>query len=234
MSDNIIAFHYRFDFADGNRTEFDIKINRDTMTFVNELSEPYPDWAKLEFHQCPHCPLDNRLDKYCPVALSLIGPVKAFGSSLSYEEADVTVIGPDREYYKHTALQEALGSMVGLCMATSGCPVLEKLRPLARFHMPFASADETMYRVLSMYLFAQYIRYKRGSSPDWDLKYLESMYDSIRQVNKSFVTRLQNIRIKDASLNALISLDCFAISVKFSINLDMLEEVEDLFSSYMG
>jgi hypothetical protein len=124
--------------------------------------------------------------------------------------------------------------MVGLRMATSGCPAFERLKPMVRFHMPFATSEETAYRALSMYLFAQYIIYKRGGgNPDWDLKYLDSMYDRIREVNKYVVTRLQNIKVKDASLNALINLDCFAISVKFSINLEMIDEIEYLFAGYM-
>ena len=37
-------------------------------------------------------------------------------------------------------------------MALSGCPVLEQLKPMARFHLPFASVEETIYRAASMYL----------------------------------------------------------------------------------
>ena len=77
------------------------------------------------------------------------------------------------------------------------------------------------------------MRSKSGEEPDWDLKKLDKIYDNIRQVNKSFTERLRNIQAQDATLNALINLDCFAISVKFSLNFDMLDEITDFFGAYM-
>jgi len=49
-------------------------------------------------------------------------------------------------------------------------PIFEKLKPMVRFHLPFASIEETKYRAISMYLLAQYFLYQQGSQPDWDLK----------------------------------------------------------------
>ena len=140
---------------------------------------------------------------------------------------------PERKYLKSTSIQEGLSSLVGLCMATSGCPYLNYLKPMVRFHLPFASSEETMYRVLSMYLFAQQLRANQDAVPDWELKKLDKIYDNIRQVNRNFAERLRSIEVQDATLNALVNLDCFAISVKFSINFDMLEGVNNLFSAYM-
>jgi hypothetical protein len=234
MSDDGLEFNYTFSFDDGTDKSFTIRLEPTTLNLINEYDGPIPEWAKLEFHKCPNCLLDERLDPYCPAALSLLTPVEAFKDSISYEEAVVSLSTPARNYTKRTSLQEGLSAMVGLRMATSGCPAFERLKPMVRFHMPFATSEETAYRALSMYLFAQYIIYKRGGGdPDWDLKYLDSMYDRIREVNKYVVTRLQNIKVKDASLNALINLDCFAISVKFSINLEMIDEIEYLFAGYM-
>lgn len=233
MPEEALEFKYKFIFEDGKSAQFDLTLDPDTLLMKRDLPDDLPEWANLDFHQCPHCPLDARLEPHCPVALNVLAPVTMFHESVSYESADVYIASPERRYMKPTTIQEGLSSLVGLCMATSGCPYLEYLKPMVRFHLPFASSEETMYRVISMYLFAQKLRMKQGLSTDWELAKLDKIYDNIRQLNKSFTERLRNIKVKDAALNALINLDCFAISVKFSINLDMLDEVTDLFGAYM-
>jgi len=234
VSDNLV-YRYDFVFPDGKRTRFSLELERDTLNLIPEPQLNYPGWASLGFHKCPGCILDERLEPLCPVAVSIVHPVEVFRDSLSYEEADVTVEGPERSYSKNTSLQVGLSSLFGLIMATSGCPSLEKLKPLARFHLPFATSDETAFRVMGSYLLAQYIRGKEGGEPDWALKDLESMYDSIREVNRNVVERLRNIdELKDASLNALVNLDCFAINIKLSIDLSAIEQIRDMFSAYIA
>ena len=231
---DLLNFLYDFTFPDGKRIQFSVEVQEKTLTLIPEVRKQYPDWTALDVHRCPNCPLDARLDPLCPVAVSLVQPVEVFRDSLSYEEADVKVIAPERTYFKKTSLQVGLSSMVGLMMATSGCPKLEKLRPMARFHLPFATASETTHRVMGSYLLAQYIRKQSGGDPDWELKYLESMYDSIREVNKHLVQRLREIdNLRDASLNALVSLDCFAINIKLSIDLSAIEDIKNMYSAYM-
>ena len=83
-----------------------------------------------------------------------------------------------------------------------------------------------------MYLLAQYFLHKRGLKPDWELKNLVDMYQDIKVLNKSFSERLSHIHIKDASLNALAILDWFAESLSFSINKDVLDEIESVFNAY--
>jgi hypothetical protein len=233
MSENL-GYTYDFLFPDGKRTRFSLELEGDTLNLMPEPQLEYPAWAALEQNKCPNCLLDEGQEPYCPVAVSLLSPVEIFRDSLSYEEAQVTVECPERGYHKNTSLQVGLSSLFGLIMATSGCPSLEKLKPLARFHLPFATSDETVFRVMGAYLLAQYIRQKEGGDPDWDLRYLESMYDSIREVNKHVVERLKNIEaLRDASLNALINLDCFAINIKMSIDLSAIEDLRNLFSAYL-
>lgn len=118
-------------------------------------------------------------------------------------------------------------------MVTSGCPVMDKLRPMVRTHLPFATGEETMYRVLSMYLLAQYFLYKEGQRPDWDLKNLAEIYEAIHTVNKSFCQRLSGIHIKDASLNAVAQLDNFADITSFSLEINRLDQIKRLFHAYL-
>jgi hypothetical protein len=118
-------------------------------------------------------------------------------------------------------------------MVTSGCPIFEKLKPMVRFHLPFASIEETKYRAISMYLLAQYFLYQQGSQPDWDLKKLAEAYENIRVVNESFCKRLRTIEGKDANLNAVVVLDIFADSVNFSIDSRMVDDLDYLFKGYL-
>ena len=61
---------------------------------------------------------------------------------------------------------------------------------MVRFHLPFATREETMYRVVAMYLMAQYFRQRNGLEPDWEMADLVHMYEDVTVVNKSFVDRL--------------------------------------------
>ena len=88
--------------------------------------------------------------------MSLAGLIDLFHDSISYDKVDVSIETESRHYSKNTALHNALASLVGVLLATSGCPVLGKLKPMVRHHLPLASVQETIYRVLSMYLLAQY------------------------------------------------------------------------------
>ncbi len=125
-------------------------------------------------------------------------------------------------------------------MVTSGCPVMDKLRPMVRFHLPFASIEETTYRSLSMYLFAQYFLKAQGKIPDWDLRRLNKLYEDASLVNLGLSERFRKIDIKDSSLNAVAALDCLAQSVSFSLGdlstemLDQLGLLSSLFKAYIN
>ncbi len=89
---------------------------------------------------------------------------------------------------------------MGIYMVTSGCPVMGKLKPMVKFHLPFASGEETSYRMVTMYLLAQFFKYKNGKEPDWDLKNLVKIYDN-----------------------------CFADQIIFSITENVLKQFAGLF-----
>ena len=110
--------------------------------------------------------------------------------------------------------------------------VLGKLKPLARNHLPFASNKETVYRSLGMYLLSQYFAAKNGKTPDWELKDFTKLYENINIVNKAFCSRLREITVEDANLNALIKLDCFAQQITFTISEGNIEDLQNLFKAY--
>jgi glutaredoxin len=229
---NKITFHYTFRFRDGKAKEFPVTLDKSTLNVIRSLNDSYPEWTALGYVQCPHCSLDKSKHNYCPIAVNLCDLVQYFRNSKSYEEVDVVIETEERTYIKHTTMQKGLSSLFGIYMVTSGCPVMEKLKPMVRYHLPFATEEETKYRVLSMYLLAQYFLHKRGKHPDWELKNLIDIYEGIHIINKNISKRLSGINVEDASVNALVILDTFADSIAFSLTEDMLDEIKILFNAY--
>ena len=192
-----------------------------------------PWWTELDYYKCPNCTRESTEHRYCPTALSLVDLVTEFSSSLSWEEVDVRIETHARSYAKQTSLQTGVGSLVGLCMVTSGCPILEKLKPMVVDHLPFATLGETTYRVAAMYMLAQYFLQQSGGEPDWELTGLVNLYDDVRVVNRHFVNRLSAAASEDASLNALVQLDMFASHVTHVVDAGMLDELKPFFSAYL-
>ena len=227
-----LRFQYRFRFADGTERAITVQLDRKTLDAQLPPRAAPPDWTALSHHKCAHCPLPDAAGARCPAALSLVDVADLFSGALSFQQVDVTIESEARTYAKRTTLQRAVSSLIGLLMVTSGCPVMGKLRPMAQFHLPFASTQETKYRVLSMYLLAQFFRSKQGRLPDWDLKGLTRLYQDIRVLNRHVAKRLGDVGSGDAHLNALVILDTFADSISFSIDRRRLGELERLFRSY--
>ena len=229
--DRPIKLQYIFKFADGNSASFDIQLDAKTLNNIMPDTQP-PEWAKLLYHQCDNCPLDEEEHEFCPIAHRIGGLIDAFRDVSAYETAHVLVMTQQRDISKTTTIQEALGSLLGIHMVTSGCPVMEKLKPLVRYHLPFATLQESVIRVASIYLLIQYFLDKKGKKPDWDLKNLDSIYEDVRLVNAGISMRLKYAAEKDASLSALESLDCTASLLPLVIT-DTLDDIEKSFSSYM-
>ena len=231
--ENGVWFRYTFVLPDGGRKVFEARLDPATMLLVpEERAEPLPEWTKLDSGKCGNCPLNSRETPHCPAAVALSGVVKGFRDVISYEETEVVVESEGRSFSKKAAVQRTLPSLIGLYMATSGCPILEKLKPMARFHLPFASIDETAYRVVTMYAAAQMIRAQRGLTTDWKMEGLQSLYDEIAKVNVDFCGRLRAAVSQDSLFNSIVSLDVFA-SVMKAPELGKIEEVLALFAAYV-
>lgn len=147
----------------------------------------------------------------------------------SYVDTRVVVKAPERAYEEDTRLQQGLSSIVGLYMVTSNCPIMDQLRPMVRFHLPFAASEETLYRAVSMYVTKQYYAMRRGETSDWELEKLAQIYSAISVVNTGMSQRLKQASTKDANVNALIILSTFGETVGVSIK-DGVGKIEYLCS----
>ena len=158
--------------------------------------------------------------------------IENFSEERSFEVVDVTVTAPERTYVKLTTLQEGLRSMLGILMPVSGCPVLAPLRPMVRFHLPFGTSKETLFRSAATYLLAQYFRNMERKSPDWHFEKLTAIYAQIHETNVHFAKRIHSIIKDDATANSLVILDIFAQTIPFSINA-ALKDIKYLFAGYL-
>lgn len=217
-----------------NTETFRLLLDGETLALkldATEVATP-PPWTALGVEQCGHCPLDPATTPHCPFARALERVVQFADRFVSYDEVTATATIGARVVTTRCPAQGALSSIIGLISATSGCPYTAYLRPMARFHLPFGSTEETVYRIFSMYLLAQYFRKHQGLEPDFDLGGLRRIYEDIEEVNIAMANRLQTASRSDASLNAVIILDSFAKTALLLID-DRIDQLEYLFGPYM-
>jgi hypothetical protein len=222
---------YRFEFPDGHEESLEVGA-----PLKQGSGADLPAWTELGFQQCDNCPLSTSQVPHCPMAVRLVPLVELFGKVRSYEEVSAKVESEERTVTKRTTVQRVLRSLMGLLSATSDCPHVAFLKPMAHFHLPFSSAEETIYRVASMYLLAQYFRRQQGQPADPGLDGLKAHYHELQQVNAAMARRLAEISAHDqesngdSSVNALVLLDVFAQSLPDSIDAQ-LEELRPAFQN---
>ncbi len=214
---------YRFHFP-GHREEIvDVKIDKHSMESIASDAIP-PAWCKLDFHQCPNCPLRADTTPFCPLAVRLTPLVNILQGVVSFQEVDIEVTAPERVVSGRTTAQRAASSLMGLIMATSGCPHMAFLKPMARFHLPLATEEETIFRSVSSYLLTQYFRKRQQLDADFTLERLKRNYAEIRKINMAMSARLRTVSAQDSTINAIVLLDLLAKTLPDSIDdsLDLI------------
>jgi hypothetical protein len=225
-----LIYRYRFGLTDGSEETFVVSLDPETAEPLDPLPDDLPEWTRIEFQQCPNCPREPKDGDACPLAARLVPLVSRLGHLTSFSELDLYVDTLDRNYAKRVPAQDAIASLMGLLNATSGCPRMDFFRPMARFHLPLSNLDETFYRVLSMYMLGQYLRYQQGQTVDMDMTGLATHYADINVVNKYLVQRLRAATKEDGTLNAAVLLDMLAMTMP--LMLDDLPRIERLFSAF--
>jgi hypothetical protein len=226
-----VTYTYRFTLADGAVKELTVRLDHETLAIAADSREKLPDWTRLGFHQCVNCPLHEARHPHCPAAVGLVDVIELFRERVSYEKAEIWITTPTREYRTQAPLQRGISALMGLIMATSGCPILSKLRPMVETHLPFMTPEEATYRILSMYLLAQFFAAREGREPDWRLDHIAEFFADVKQVNKSFAARLREVQIGDANLNALVILSNQSTLTGLAVEADGLERLERIFNA---
>jgi len=201
---------YLFRLESGAEHRFEVEFDRPP------AGGDLPEWTRLEVDKCPHCPLANAPGAHCPAAADLVPVVESFSALSSIDRIDVLVVTPQYEARKHTDTQTALSALMGLILATGACPILGRMRPLAHMHMPFGTATEMVYRIVSMHLLGCFLR---GESVTLDG--LDGFFSDIDRLNHAFFGRLNRAVQRDAGINALVALHSRSMLASMSIKPEM-------------
>ncbi len=224
----MIVYHFIFD--DGARFRFEVDEEGDTS--VEPEGETFPEWVLLDQGKCAGCNLPEGSRKTCPAALSIQPVIEAFGKRISHEHVKVIVVIGGVKVEGEMSAQGAVRSLMGLRLALSSCPVLGMLRPMARFHVPFATQAHALFRFVGMTLMAQHFRREAGLPASSDLSRLLELIGRLHEVNHKLAGRIKCAAEKDAAINSLVNLDTLAALLEVEIDAD-LDLLKSCFKSYL-
>ena len=228
---NYYSIEYLFSFFDNRKDlSFLVNLNKSNLIAVPPEDVEENDWTKLNFNKCKICTLDENKNKHCPIAYNIFGLSKKFSSFYSIDKARIIVNVEERTYSKEDTVQQGLRSILGIYMATSGCPHMNILKPMARFHLPFASIDETIYRYLTTYLLGKFFEYIDGKRMKINLKELSKKFENIDKVNQGICKRIENMADRDAGKNALVILNALGMMMQLELK-GKFESLKYLFSN---
>ncbi len=227
MSDNNIKFNYNFKLhGDEKEINYSFALDSTTLSFIpnEQTAQTFPAWAKLDFCQCSNCPFDVKTTSLCPIASNINNLVYFFNNFRSYHKATITVTTPERKYQKEDTVQIGLFSIFGIIMATSGCPHMNFLKPMAKFHIPFATVEETFFRSTSTFLLREFlIKKTKNSKHEISLDNMADLYKNVELVNDGILKRIRTIAVADADQNALVILNSFAQIIGIELDSDYAE-----------
>jgi hypothetical protein len=219
---------YRFDLPDGSQTTLDFTFDSTDFRLSNAVPAEAPFWTELKFNRCANCPLNELEHAHCPAALQMASVLEPLKALVSFDTVGVTVLQAERTIYAQTSAQQAMSSVLGLIMATAGCPWTDHLRPMARFHLPFASEEETVYRSICMYLLAREIT---GSMEPRGFAVLEDLYENLHVVNRDMSRRLGAASRTDPARNAMALLDSYTTLLPAALERSF-DELKPLFQAW--
>jgi hypothetical protein len=223
-----LRIEYRFDLPNGARKHVQLNFNAVDFRLINETIAEPPFWTELKFNQCGNCPLNSRQSPQCPAALHMVPAVEALKELVSFDTVGVTVVQAERTIHAETSAQQAMSSVLGLIMATAGCPWTDHLRPMARFHLPFASDAETVYRSVCMFLLARNLT---GAPDSGGFAWLQTLYENLHVVNRDMSRRLGAATRTDPARNAMALLDSYTTLLPAALD-GSLEDLKPLFGAW--
>lgn len=185
---------------------FHFSLNLDESGLMESLPEHGPEWASASTERCSGCTSTGR---YCRAALAIAPVVDAFLGLNSLESVRTRVTVANRVTETIAPVSQVISSLMGLCMAASGCPRTAPFRAMAVYHQPFATLEETVIRAAGFALLGRWAHGKPFDDEDPFAELLDSWGD-LEEVNMRIVRRLQAYCATDAALNGLVNLDMFA------------------------
>ncbi|MCU1716570.1 DUF6901 family protein [Pseudomonas sp. 5P_3.1_Bac2] len=213
-----MSIEYRITLDDDHQLNYLIELDR---RYQPAAAQNAPSWTRLQHQQCSNCPLSAQAFSHCPAAVDLYPVIEDFQRLPAFQKVSVSVLTPEREYTKLIGLEEGLRALLGVIMATSACPLLNQLKPMAQQHLPFANAQEFTLRAVSVYLTQQYFHLREGREADWQLKGLVHMFQQLQLVNQAFWQRIHDTCEGDSNLKAFLSFFSMASSLSYSLETQL-------------
>ncbi len=226
-----ITTEYLFKLEDGRELVFNLMVGGPDFKLQGLIPAELPGWTELDFNQCPHCPLKVDEHPHCPLAANIVKIIDRFEGLMSDDTVRAIITTENRLTTIKTTAQKSISSLMGLVIATCGCPHTAFLKPMARFHLPLADEEETIYRATSMYMLAQFFLKRDGLPFDFDLQELSELYNNLTKVNLTLAARLREAFENDPSVHAIIFLNMYAQVMPFAVG-ESLEELRYLFKPY--
>jgi hypothetical protein len=225
-----LRIRYRFDLPDGAQKHLDLTFDPVDFRLANAPAAEPPFWTELKFSQCANCPLNAAEHPHCPAALQMVPAVESLQALVSFDTVGVTVTQAERTIHADISAQQAMSSVLGLIMATAGCPWTDRLRPMARFHLPFATEAETIYRSVCSFLLARELV---GAGDSRGFETLKKLYENLHVVNRDMSRRLGAATRTDPARNAMALLDSYTTFLPAALE-SSLEELKPLFGAWLG
>ena len=230
---NSVDIIYRVKLSQDRLETFNFRLDEETFDLIGDKVPDPPKWTELEYSQCAHCPLSTEEHTHCPLALQMHSIVDRFHDTRSIDEVIVEVVTDERRVRQKTGLQRVVASMLDLIYPICGCPKTAFMKPLARFHLPLCSEEETIFRVTGMYLLAQYFL-SRSASGQGRIEFdgLTDIYNELHTLNTAVARRLQSATSSDSTKNAITLMDMYSTLVPLLLE-DELIEMRGFFQAYL-
>src|SRR4030042_836926 len=91
-----MTIRYYFTLPEGVREVFNLQFDAKKLELTGNMPDVMPSWTRLDFHQCPNCPLTPDTHPHCPLAAHLVNIVERFEGLISYSEIQVDVMTEER------------------------------------------------------------------------------------------------------------------------------------------
>ncbi|MGB1220581.1 MAG: DUF6901 family protein [Alcanivoracaceae bacterium] len=224
---------YRITVSEERTETFTFPLDAETFDLQAKAPADPPEWTRLDYRQCEHCPLSLEEHSHCPLALQMFDIVSRFEDTRSIDDVTVEVTTEERRVVQDTSLQRVIASMLDLIYPICGCPKTAFMKPLARFHLPLCSEEEAVFRVTGMYLLAQYflsLTPSRKGQIEFDG--LTRIYNDLHILNTAVASRLQRATSSDSTKNAITLQDMYSTLVPLLLE-DELAEMRGFFKAYL-
>lgn len=198
-----LTVHYWIKPEGHDPIEFDIRLSESGL--LEDTLACRPEWTRIRNDQCIGC---ASCQDHCVAALSIAPVIDAFLAMKSFvmAQARVTIDGRITEF--HGPVSVAVSSLMGLCLAASGCQATAPFRVMAMYHQPFATLEVTVIRAAGFSLLRRWANSCLNEGNPFDE--LIEAWSRLGDLNHSISQRLARHCSSDATLNGLVNLDMFA------------------------